>query len=175
MPSKQSFIPSIVKYGNSKKNFVATTRFNNKTWSENQEYVKNNEKIGCIYPVTEPNGQNIPPDAFMMVLEMNNEQNRIMGVGLVKNKPIYNKYHVYSETKYNQYAYVGKFRIDRAEMSEMEENIMKVFDILCFTGARHLKRLTGVRTFPIDILYKCSKILDIVDFMTDMFKRRFQS
>ena len=173
MPSKQSFIPAIQEYGASKKNYVATTRFNNKTWSENQEYVKKNGKIGCIYPVPEPNGQNIHPDAFLIVLEMNNEQNRIMGVGLVKNKPIYNKYHVYSDSKYNQYAYLGKYRIDRDEMSEMEENIMQVFDILCFTGARHLKRLMGLKTFPIDILYKCSKILDIVDFLSDMFKRRF--
>jgi len=80
---------------------------------------------------------------------------------------------VYSEAKYNQFAYVGKYRIDRSEMDEMEERIMKVFDILCFKGARHLKRLTGVKAFPLDILYKCSRLIDLIDFISTMFKKRF--
>ena len=164
--------PHIIEYRAQFKHHLTTTRFNNLTWSENDAYRQQNPKIGCIYPTTEPNGQTIPEEANLFVLEMNNEQNRIMGIGLVKNKPIYNKYHVYSDPKYNCFAYLGKHRIDRAKMTEEEERIMKVFDILCFKGARHMKRLVGLKAFPIDMLYNCRTILDLVEFITTMFKTR---
>jgi hypothetical protein len=59
-------------------------------------------------------------------------------------------------------------------MTEEEENIMRVFDVLCFTGARHMKRLQGIKAFPMDMLYKCSKIMDLLDFITKMFKCRLE-
>jgi len=173
MPSKESYIPEVIEYGASKKNYITTTRFNSQTWKENREYMAKNTKFGCIYGVTEPNRQSIPTESYLFVLEMNNDSNRIMGIGLVRNNPLYNRHMVYSEAKYNQFAYVGKYRIDRSEMDEMEERIMKVFDILCFKGARHLKRLTGVKAFPLDILYKCSRLIDLIDFISTMFKKRF--
>lgn len=167
--SKQAHI---LEYRAQLKHHLTTTRFNNKTWTENKEYRQKNPKIGCIYPTPEPNGQSIPCEAKLFVLEMNNEQNRIMGIGLVLNKPIYNKYHVYSDPKYNQFAYLGKHRIDRTNMTEKEEMIMKVFDILCFKGARHMKRLLGLKAFPMDMLYNCSSTFDLIDFITNMFKSR---
>jgi len=108
----------------------------------------------------------------MFILEMNNDTNQIMGIGLVRNHPILNKYHVYDNGNYNRYVYVGKNRIDRADMSEKEEQIMKVFDILCFTGNRHMKRGQGLKSFPTDILYRCSKKVDLVKFISEMFKSR---
>ena len=172
MPPRLSKQPHIIEYRAQFKHHLTTTRFNNKTWAENEEYRQQNQKIGCIYPTPEPNGQTIPQDSNLFVLEMNNEQNRIMGIGLVKNKPIYNKYHVYSDPKYNIYAYLGKNRIDRSTMTEKEEQIMKVFDILCFKGARHMKRLVGLKAFPVDMLYNCRTVFDLVEFITNMFKSR---
>jgi hypothetical protein len=174
MPKKQRLSKQkhILDYRAQLKHHLTTTRFNNKTYAENEEYRKQNPKIGCVYPTPEPNGPTIPHEAKMFVLEMNNEQNRIMGIGLVTNKPIYNKYHVYSEAKYNDFAYIGKYRIDRSEMEEKEESVMKVFDILCFKGARHMKRLSGLKAFPLDMLYNCSYVFDLVIFITEMFKTR---
>ena len=167
--------PHIIEYRARFKHHLTTTRFNNLTWSENEAYRQQNQKIGCIYPTTEPNGQTMPEEANLFVLEMNNEQNRIMGIGLVKNKPIYNKYHVYSDPKYNCYAYLGKNRIDRLQMTIDEERIMKVFDILCFKGSRHMKRLVGLKAFPIDMLYNCSTVFDLVEFITNMFRERIKT
>jgi len=107
----------------------------------------------------------------MFILEMNNETNRIMGIGMVRNHPICNKYQVYSTDNYNRYVFAGKHRIDRSEMNEDEETIMKLFDILCFTGNRHMKRGQGLQSFPTDMLYRCSKELDLVQFIGAMFKR----
>jgi hypothetical protein len=49
---------------------------------------------------------------------------------------------------------------------------MKIFDILCFTGNRHMKRGQGLKSFPIDMLYRCSKRIDLVKFISEMFKTR---
>ena len=105
---------------------------------------------------------------------MNNDTNKIMGIGAIKNHPTMNKYHVYDYGNYNRYVYVGKNRIDRSEMTEQEELAMKIFDILCFKGNTHMKRAQGLKMFPIDMLYRMSRKKDLVDFITNMFKNRFQ-
>ena len=97
--------------------------------------------------------------------------NEIAGVGMVMNKPKINKYSVYENGNYNRYSFVGNCRIDRTEMTEHENMIMRVFDILCFTGNRHMKRGQGLTMFPVDMLYKCHKKLDLVDYIRNMFKR----
>ena len=165
---------SLQQYHSSKKNILTTTRFNNETWNENTNYRTKIQNIACIYPTPEENSKKISENAILFVLEMNNDTNKIMGIGMVRNHAIAKKYRVYSNESYNRYAYLGKNRIDRSSMTQEEERIMKVFDILCFTGSRHMKRLQGIKAFPIDMLYRCSKILDLVDFISQMFKRRLQ-
>lgn len=165
----------LISYRNDVRNFIVTTRFNNFTWSENDNYRKHNGKIGCIYPTPELNNTKITAEAILFVLEMNNDENRIMGIGMVRNRAIVKKYRVYENENYNRYAYIGKMRIDRSEMTIEEDRIMKVFDTLCFTGSRHMKRLQGIKAFPIDMLYRCSKIMDLVDFVSKMFKQRLES
>lgn len=160
------------QYKNSIKNILTTTRFNNVTWAENESYRKRYPELGCIYATPVRNSEQIADDAIIIVLEMNNDKNQIIGIGMIRNHVYIKKYRVYSNENYNRYAYLGKHRIDRAEMTEKEEEIMKVFDILCFTGPRHMKRLPGMRQFPIDMLYKCSKILDLNQFVVQMFKTR---
>jgi len=162
--------------GESIKKYIATTRFNNETWKENQEFIKKynqtaKKPIECIYPVSHIN-QQLPQNTIFYVLEMNNELNKIMGIGLIKNIPIYKKYNVYKNTNYNEYAYIGYHRIDRKSMNELEETIMKVFDYYCFKGKTHLKRLKGLKIFPQKILDKCHSILDLLDFITNIYKSR---
>jgi hypothetical protein len=116
--------------------------------------------------------KNVPADSVMFILEMNNDRNRIEGIGMVRNHPYANKYDVYSNGNYNRYTYVGKYRIDRDSMNEEENEIMTVFDILCFTGNKHMKRGQGLKAFPVEFLYKCSRTLDLVVFITNMFRSR---
>ena len=66
-------------------------------------------------------------------------------------------------------------QLEEEEMTEEEECIMRVFDVLCFTGTRHMKRLQGIKAFPVDMLYKCSKIMDLLDFIAKMFKERLNN
>jgi hypothetical protein len=156
------------------KSHIATTRFNNQTWEENRNYVKHHPSVGCAYGASEQISTKIHNESVMMVLEMNNDKNRIMGIGMVRNHPISRKHRIYTNEEYNRYAYVGRHRIDREDMTEEEEIIMQAFDRLCFKGARHLKRLRGIKAFPVDMLYRCKKIMDLSEFVKDMFKKRIQ-
>lgn len=157
------------------KKYLTTTRFNNNTWDENCNYRNKKTNIGCIYGTPDTASEQIIPDGIIFVLEMNNDMNKIMGIGMIRNKHFIKKHHIYSNEQYNRYSYVGKYRIDRNDMSDYEEIIMKAFDHLCFKGPRHMKRLSGIRLFPIDMLYNISSIIDLVDFITNMFKIRLSS
>ena len=61
---------------------LLTSRFNEKTWNENQKY-RLKKEIGCIYCSPCPIANEIPLDSIMFILEMNNDKNRIEGINLV--------------------------------------------------------------------------------------------
>ena len=163
------------EFQNNMKSHITTTRFNDVTWEENRQYAERNSNIGCIYGTCEQISTQIHQESVLFVLEMNNDQNRIMGIGMVRNRPIPRKHRIYTNEEYNRYAYVGRHRIDRSELNEEEEDIMQVFDILCFKGSRHLKRLRGIKTFPVDMLYRCKRIMDLAEFIKNMFVKRIQT
>ncbi len=152
---------------------LLTSRFNEKTWSENQKYRKN-KNIGCIYCSPCPIANQIPFDSIMFILEMNNDKNKIEGIGMVRNKAYVNKYKVYEDGNYNRYVFTGKNYISREVMTIEEETIMKVFDILCFKGNRHMKRGQGLKMFPSRMLFNVRKKIDLVEFIRNMFKRRIK-
>jgi hypothetical protein len=162
----------VLAYKKEQRTFLLTSRFNNNTWSENEEYRNKNANIKCIYCSPDTITKSIPIDSINFILEMNNDTNRIMGIGMIRNHPIMNKFQVYENGNYNRYVYIGKNRIDRDTMSEEEEQVMQVFDILCFKGNHHMKRGQGLKSFPVDMLYRCSKKLDLVKFISQMFKKR---
>jgi hypothetical protein len=159
-------------YRKQQRNYLLTSRFNNETWLENLSYRNKNNNPGCVYCSPDPISSQIPTETILFILEMNNDTNTIMGIGMVRNRPFVNKHKVYVNGNYNRYVFTGKHRIDRAEMSEEEEHIMQAFDILCFTGRRHMKRGQGLKSFPTEILYKCNSRIDLVDFIRNMFKLR---
>lgn len=154
------------------KQFIVTSRFNQYTWNENKSFLENNKKIGCIYCAPISITSIVQIDTPIFVLEMNNDTNRIMGIGMVKNHPHMNMFSVYDHGNYNRYQYVGKTRIDRLNMTQDEETIMRVFDILCFTGNTHQKRGNGLKLFPLNMLFRCLDICDLVGFFRTMFVSR---
>jgi len=163
-------------FRNHSKYFLTTSRFDNHTWQENQNYKKKNPKIKCIYCTPEPITKAIPIDSVVFVLEMNNDINKIVGIGMIRNYSYMDKYHVYQNGNYNRFNYVGKHHISREDMTAKELAILEIMDKMCFTGNRHMKRGQGLRSFPVDVLYKCSKKgFDLVDFIRFMFKNRMES
>lgn len=166
----------IRNFCNERKNYIVTTRFNNKTFQENTYYRINNGKYNCIYCAPEPITQKIPYDSVLFVIEMNNELNKTMGIGLVRNHPRVNKFSIYENKSYCRYTYVGSTRIDRTDMEEDEEEIMELLDLFCFKGNKHMKRGQGIRSFPVEILFELQQedSIDIHKLISEMFKTRFK-
>lgn len=151
---------------------LATTRFTNSTWEENCRFREKNPNVKCAYSSPVPMSRRIPPESLVFILEMNNETNRIMGIGLVKNRPIFEKYAIYQVSNYNRFFYFGKWRIGVEDMNIHEQEIMKLYEAMCFYGKRHMKRGHGIMSFPLSLMYECSSDIDLIGYIRDMFKKR---
>ena len=95
-------------------------------------------------------GETIRPEANVIVLEMHNDENRIQGIGVVKNK-VYTqeRCRIYkSDQNYNRYIYRGNIRIDRDDLNAEDEKIMEILDIALFKGSAHSKRGRGILRLP---------------------------
>jgi hypothetical protein len=162
-------------YCKTMKSHLMVTIFNEKTRKENEMYREQKMPNGAaIYCSPLPVTASIPLGENLMVLEMNNDTNKIIAVGIVQNRPHIEKYSVYKDVNdsYNRFVYMGKYRIRREDMTPEEERIMKVFDSLCFKGNYHMKRGQGIRSFPAVVLWRCRSIINLVDFVEKMFRTR---
>jgi len=152
---------------------IMTTRFNDKTEEENRRFrIAKNIPNYCIYGCPKTITEHMKSDAKIIVLEMNNDKNKIIGIGLIMNRLETRDYNIYKDTNYNRYCYIGKTRIPREELTEEEEITLKIFDKLCFEGTLHSKRGQGIITFPTKILYRCRKLRNLEQDLIDMFKKR---
>jgi hypothetical protein len=163
-----------------RREYLVTVRYKDDTYEEMQKYCEKYEKQGikCAYGCPIPVSQVVVQDSILIVLEMNNDQNRIMGVGLVRNtlqeanvigQRVFN---IHDDGNLNRYVYLGSKHIKREEMSEEEEEVMTAFDILCFYGTRHMKRCVGLTLFPMDTIEKCKRVMDLPNYLLQMFKKR---
>lgn len=151
--------------------YVVAARFSTKTWEEQCAYYKKKNITGCVYGSPQPMAKAIEYLAPVFVLEMNLSTKRIMGVGLVTNDCIVGTHHIYSDTQYNVCAYVGKYRVDRDEMTPEEDAIMAVFDDELFWKSHVWRSSNGLRHIP-------KRVCDLPGFnyeivMRNMFVNRF--
>jgi hypothetical protein len=112
----------------------------------------------------------IRENAWMIVLEMQNDANKIAGIGIVKNSPNlpnvpvpHNskdkgggvstlKPAVYSCGNYNRFIYQGAYRIDllsnEIELTREEQLVIKMLELALFYGPNHSKRGKGICELP---------------------------
>lgn len=156
---------------------IVTTRFNNSTWEQNENYRNKFNFKGCIYGVQHCMSPKIFLNSYVFVVEMNNSKNQIEGIGLVKNNPnLERKYIIYDDPNYNRFIYKGKFRLNREELISYDVKIVEILDYICFKEKTHLKRGSGFMTIP-DKLYR-HKVCDGKDIKNDireLFVRIFKS
>ena len=124
---------------------ISTTRFNNETWDENYKWREKNKCAGCAYGLMKPISEEIGLNTYMIVLEMNNDKNKIMGFGFIQNmtNPKHN-IKIYSKQKFCYYTYHSPYRIDRNELLSRENIIIEILEVLVFYGKGHLKRGQGI-------------------------------
>lgn len=176
-PKPLPMIPKniIKKYRSTMQYYLLTTRFNNKTWDENRKFCEKT-KYQCAYCTPCPISTSIPTESVIFILEMNNDLNRIIGIGMLRNIPRKGNI-VYGDGNYNRFSYVGKNRIDRSQMEKEEDELLCSLDEKCFKGKGHLKRGQGLTSFPITTLYRYENSkekppIQIIPQIVEMFKKR---
>ena len=145
--------------------FICTTRFNTETLQQNCEWRRRNQKMDeCVYGSPIPMKHAVRESAWMIVLEMQNDANKISGIGLVKNIPNLPgvpilqgsnnglKPSVYKCGNYNRFIYQGAYRIDllsnEIELTREEELVIKMLELALFYGPNHSKRGKGICELP---------------------------
>lgn len=133
-----------ITYINNYMFYLACTRFNDETYEENMTY-REKHKEAVIYGITLQIRNSYPAGCLIFVVEMNNNTNKIEGIGLIKNSLVHNKHcKIYKENEYNRYIYGGKYWLSREYIMEYDNNIVKVFDTILFKGKTHVKRQIGI-------------------------------
>jgi hypothetical protein len=129
--------------------FLMITRFNNKTWEELEKYKKENDITGPLYGVPRRVAPTITLKDRLYVLEMNNDTNKIMGIGLIRNFIKMDTTHsIYSDQNFNRFSYQGKRRIDKDDFTREEQDIIEKMEEKVFKGKGHLKRGQGIQKVP---------------------------
>lgn len=125
--------------------YIATTRFDTDTWKENCNYKTKHNIDGVIY------GTNIrircshSLGSLFFVIEMNNQTNKIEGIGLIRNQLVLdNRYNIYSNGDYNRYIYKGDYWLSRDKVAYYDKDLVDIFEQILFKGKSHLKRQSGI-------------------------------
>lgn len=160
---------------------IMTIRFSDATWDQNCMYRTRFPEIGCIYGPTRKTTSKIPDDSLVFVIEMNNTQNKVQGIGLIRNKVNFEKnYRVYEAGNYNRYIYKSKYRLDRDVLTSYHPELVSALDYILFKEKTHLKRGCGFTRVP-DKLWKhekcrCVSVAEENDMRKEietMFRRHF--
>jgi phage pi2 protein 07 len=124
--------------------YLACTRFNNQTYKENTNYrIKNGESV--IYGSAFKTRQIYSVGALIFVTEMNNETNKIEGIGLIKNLLVCDKYYkIYDDNNYNRYIYRGKYWLSREQLDKLDIEISETLNNILFKGKSNMKRMSGI-------------------------------
>ena len=123
---------------------IGTVRFTNKAYTENLEWKTRKNHKGCIYGLDTKITDSVNKGEYIFVMEMNNDKNKIMGIGLIKNvtMPSYRS-RIYEDEIYNKFVYKGKNHITREKLLEIDTNMVLFLENMLFKGAHHFKRGNG--------------------------------
>ena len=130
---------------------VLSTRFNNTTYLENRNWRKTNNFKGCLYSSPKRISTSIALKEKIYVLEMNNDTNKIMGIGIINNE-IYKPTKMYKINNLNRYTYKGNTRISRHTLKKKSITSLELFEKILFYGKTHSKRLQGITKIPISAI-----------------------
>jgi len=124
--------------------YLACTRFNNITYYKNIHY-RNKYNENVIYGSTLKIRDIYHVGSLIFIAEMNNDTNKIEGIGLIANQLVHNKRHkIYDNDEYNRYIYRGKYWLSREQINEFDPEILEIFDNILFKGKSHLKHRIGI-------------------------------
>jgi hypothetical protein len=130
---------------------IMTTRFSDYGFRENKEWREERDSIGCIYGTPKTISSRVNDGVPMFVIEMNNNRNKIEGVGFIVNRPCEENYkrRIHGDYNLNRYIYEGSYRLDKGQITdEYDKNVIWVLEMLLFKGSKHSKRSIGITKLP---------------------------
>jgi len=141
---------------------IASTRFNNDTLSQNMAYRQKTGEIS-IYGTGFQINVKYSIGCVLFVFEMNNDENRIEGIGVITNNTVFDKRHkIYNDSNYNRFIYRGNYWLSRQQILENDPEIVEIFDKMLFKGKSHLKRQSGITVVTEKLALKWKYDLDIL-------------
>jgi len=156
--------------------YLACTRFNNSTYNENINY-RNKYNENVIYGSTLKIREKYPLGCLIFIVEMNNEQNRIEGIGLIRNLLVHEKRHkIYDNNEYNRYIYKGKYWISREQINNLDYEILEIFDTILFKGKSHLKCRIGITIITERLFIHWNyQLMELKNKVKDLFLSYFRN
>lgn len=151
---------------------ITCTIFNNETLAQHEIWMKKHNRTGCSYGTPLQNSPRIFPRERMFVLEMNNDTNRVVGVGMLNNTPSPKRYRVYDDHSYNRYLYEGEHRILVSQMTIVERTVIWIMEQLLFYGSGHMKRNQGISLVP--RAWETNPTISFVNCLRQMFLSRWK-
>ena len=141
---------------------IASTRFNNDTLAQNMAYrLKTGET--SIYGTGFQINVKYSIGCVLFVFEMNNDENRIEGIGVITNNTVFDKRHkIYNDSNYNRFIYRGNYWLSREQILKNDPEIVEIFDKMLFKGKSHLKRQSGITVVTEKLALKWKYDLDIL-------------
>jgi hypothetical protein len=130
---------------------IMTTRFSDYGFNENKEWREERGMAGCIYGTPKMVSSKVWEGVPMFVIEMNNNRNRIEGIGFVRNRSCEDNYkrRIHTNHNLNRYIYEGVYRLDKGQVTdEFHKRVIWVLEMLLFKGAKHSKRSIGITRLP---------------------------
>jgi len=150
--------------------YLCTSRFNNQTYYENK-IAKQRLGFKCMY-CSLTNVSNIYSSDYLFVLEMNNEENQIMGIGYVQNMLSDIVYRIYSNKNYDQRHFQGSYHVNRDQMNEKELDFIRELEMSCFYGKDNLKRGMRLTRYPEKKINKYQeKGVNVLENIKQIFNR----
>jgi hypothetical protein len=123
---------------------ILSDRYNNVTYNKNIESRMRYE-YDCLY-CSPKQIKNIEIGSPIYMIEMNNNDNKIEGIGYLYNSHLINPPKIYSDEKYeewNNYIYVGEYHITREEFNRLFPEILIILETKLFKGRGNQKRGKG--------------------------------
>jgi len=140
---------------------ILTTRFSNYRMIENRAWREEHglNASSCVYGTPVMITHHVLEDAYAFVIEMNNDKNKIEGIGLIRNKVCEQRYRkIHSDPNLNRYSYEGEYRVNVSQIGDTPDDkyykkLICALEVLLFKGKRHSKRSIGITRIPNWIKY----------------------
>ena len=107
---------------------------------------------------------------------MNNDSNKIEGIGLIRNTLVNKRHRLYEHIEYNRYIYNGKYWLNREKLDLLDQEITQICDTILFKGKSHLKCRSGISIITEKLFTHWDYNLDILkDKIKNVFLKYFET